>query len=187
MIAFARELTAVLRQRDPSADPRPVIRHFGVPTIARVLARVARGLQLALALEAALVARGDRPLPDRFPLPRLSRPRPMGAPRAQRMPDAAAANLDPMPSAEEIAKRLRRQPMGEVIVDICLDLGIEPNHPLWQDVQWAVIVAGGSSARLLLNRFKQMEAGVRLVAGTLKVTAPKFRTPEALAGTGPPG
>ena len=52
LIAFGRHLTEALRLRDPSDDPEPVIRHFGVHTIAQIVARVARGLQMALALEA---------------------------------------------------------------------------------------------------------------------------------------
>jgi hypothetical protein len=63
------------------------------------------------------------------------------------------------PSPERIAARLangpdpvvRCQPIGAVIADICRDLGILPNHPLWRDLQQAINAFRGKYARLVIE------------------------------------
>ena len=50
---------------------------------------------------------------------------------------------------------MRRRPIGAVLEDICRDLGILPSHPLWRELQHAIIEHGGNLARLLKRRFEQ--------------------------------
>ena len=54
-----------------------------------------------------------------------------------------------LPTPEQIAAEVRRRPIGAVIADICRDLGIMPNHPLWRELRDAIIRYGGSLARLV--------------------------------------
>jgi hypothetical protein len=57
-----------------------------------------------------------------------------------------------MPTEQEIAAEVRRRPIGAVIVDSCQDLAILPCHPLWRDLQKAIMSHGGSYIRLMLVR-----------------------------------
>ncbi len=63
-----------------------------------------------------------------------------------------------MPTADEIARRIRHQSSGTVIVDICRDLGIDTTHPLWPEIRNAIIAHGGSLARMLRLWMAQMTA-----------------------------
>ena len=59
------------------------------------------------------------------------------------------------PTPEQIAEEIRRRPIGEVICDICRDLGIVPAHPLWQELREAIIFEGGRYTALFLDMFKR--------------------------------
>ena len=48
---------------------------------------------------------------------------------------------------------VRHRPIGAVIADIYLNLGILPSHPLWREVRQAMFEFGGSLARLLNDIF----------------------------------
>jgi hypothetical protein len=51
-----------------------------------------------------------------------------------------AAGLDPL---------VRHRPIGAVLADICRDLGILPNNPLWPELSVLVVRHGGSLASLV--------------------------------------
>ena len=56
---------------------------------------------------------------------------------------------------------MRRRPVGAVIVDICGDLGIAPGHldrAFWDEINHAIIMYGGSLARLLDNLHERLRA-----------------------------
>ena len=63
--------------------------------------------------------------------------------------DPRLANL---PTPEQIAAKVRRQPIGAVLADICRDLGIAPNHPLWNELRNAINAFGGNFIRLVGDR-----------------------------------
>jgi hypothetical protein len=42
-----------------------------------------------------------------------------------------------------------------VIADICWDLGIVPAHPLWRELQLAIICEGGRNAALVIDIMKR--------------------------------
>ena len=114
--------------------------------------------------------------------------------RAQRAPREAPqepAETDPrlaaLPTAEQIAAEVRRRPVGAVIADICRDLGIMADHPLWRDLRLAIMLHGGNLAGLFRDRFKRARAALREAAEELSA-APGPAPPLALepACTGPP-
>jgi hypothetical protein len=158
LIDYGRELAATLHQR-AATDLRSITRSFGASDLALILVRIQRGLLRASALEARLEQSAVRLDAERKPrsAPALRTPRPAlvpgldpgicpAAPRAE-APDAALA----LPTEAEIAAWVRRRPIGAVIADICRDLGILPSHPLWRELQHAIIQHGGSHAALYMD------------------------------------
>jgi hypothetical protein len=159
LIDFGKELaTAFQRHATTAIDPATVTRPFGTSDIGLILARITRGLLLANALEAKIVALAARPPAP----PRPARATAQRAPRAPRAAPAAspAREADPrlalLPTPEQIAAEVRRRPIGAVIADICRDLGILPTHPLWHELSLAIIWHGGSFNRLFKDIFDRV-------------------------------
>jgi hypothetical protein len=187
LIEHGRELAATIRRR-AFTEPDAVRCCFGTIDIAQILASISRGLHRANALEAKIVrnaARLDAP-PSSAAFQRRSRtPRPAAAAPTADKVDPRLAHL---PTPERIAAEVRRRPIGAVIADICRDLGIMPSHPLWRQLQIAIIGNGGNPARLAMAMTKR---AVDAVAATwppgmvLKWPAPGPPFQPA-CGTGPP-
>jgi hypothetical protein len=182
LIDYGKELAATLRQR-ASTDLRFDALRFGTSDLALILARIARGLHRATALEARLLQNATRldaePAPSRAP----SRPRQRTAQPAARRAHQADDLLAHLPTPEQIAAEVRRRPIGAVIADICRDLGILPSHPLWRELQHAIIRYDGSLANLMkdiLDRAFPLPATARS-----RSPAPP-PTSLAPASTGPP-
>ncbi|HEX5328218.1 MAG TPA: hypothetical protein VFW75_16235 [Acetobacteraceae bacterium] len=168
LITYGRNLAETLRRHaaDPYALPcfAFVTSVFGTGDLALILARITRGLLRAAALEARLsqrAARGRdlRPAPIR--LPSLSQP---GAPKPANPPGSPAGDpcLARLPTPQEIAAEVRCRPIGAVLVDICLDLGIMPgqmDRATWDELFGAIIEYGGSLVTLLLRRQGKRRAG----------------------------
>ena len=133
LIDYGRQLATTFR-----GNPHP----FGASDIALILAHITRGLLRAEALEARIIRNAARldaePAPPRAASHRQSPPA-----RAAPPTDTAASGealvpgltRDRLPTPEQIAAEVRRRPIGAVIADICRDLGIMPNHPLWRELQ----------------------------------------------------
>src|SRR5271169_550869 len=157
LIDYGKELATTL-QRRAATDLAAVTRPFGTRDISLILARITRGLLLANALEARVVALAARPAapprPARAPAQRAPRA-PRAAPAA-RPTEAADPRLALLPTPEQIAAEVRRRPVGAVIADICRDLGIIPTHPLWQELSVAIIWHGGSFNRLFKDIFDRV-------------------------------
>ena len=184
LIDYGKELAATLQQRATNTDLAAVTLPFGTRDIALILARIARGLLLANALEARVVALAARPegppKPPRAPAQRASRE---SRPAAVRPNGETDPRLAPLPTPEQIAAEVRRRPIGSVIADICRDLGILPTHPLWQELSVAIVWHGGSFNRLfkdIFDRVLPIPAARRSVATQAALSAP------AAAATGPP-
>ena len=182
LIDYGKELAATLRQR-ASTDLRFDALRFGTSDLALILARIARGVHRATALEARLLQNATRldaePAPSRAP----SRPRQRTAQPAARRAHQADDLLAHLPTPEQIAAEVRRRPIGAVIADICRDLGILPSHPLWRELQHAIIRYDGSLANLMkdiLDRAFPLPATARS-----RSPAPP-PTSLAPASTGPP-
>jgi hypothetical protein len=183
LIDYGRQLATTLR-----SNPHP----FGASDIALILARITRGLLRAEALEARIIRTAARldapPAPARAASHRQVTPaRPTAArPAGTDVALIPAPGLDPgirLPTLEQIAAEVRRRPIGAVIADICRDLGILPSHPLWRELQHAIIRYDGNLANLVddfLDRAFPLPATARS-----RFPAPP-PTSVAPASTGPP-
>jgi hypothetical protein len=174
LIDYGKELAASLQRRAAVDHPHA----FGTADIALILARITCGLHRATALEARLIHRAARL--DAAPRQRAPSQR---VPRATPPDIDRAASLAQLPTPEQIAAKVRRQPIGAVIADICRDLGIMPCHPLWRELSQLIIRHGGSLANLVSDILDR--------AWPIPATAPAAPSPPlppspALACTGPP-
>jgi len=164
-VAYGRNLADTLRRH--AADPRvlpwftDVALTFRSADLAVILARISRGLLRAAALEERLrklAARGQDLDSDRIrpSSPRKPRPRKKPAPRLH---DAIRApSLDAPPTLEQIAAEDRHRPIGAVLVDVCLDLGIVParmDRAAPEELRRAVIFYGGSLVALYATRLRK--------------------------------
>jgi hypothetical protein len=145
LIDYGRGIIATLQGRNTPTPPLDIARRFGSLNLALIIARITRGLMIATALQERLRRRPARGVGQIRPTA------PARAARAPRMPDRDedAELLGNLPSAREIAARIRNRPAGAVIIDICRDLGIDTTHPLWRDIQTAVIRFGGNLVNML--------------------------------------
>jgi hypothetical protein len=154
LIGYGKELAATLRQHSEPTD-LALIRGFGTIDIARVLARITCGLLRAQALEERVLknaARLDADPPPRSPAAASSRD--PYAPRPSRVRQADP-NVMFLPTPEWIAARVRRQSIGAVIADICRDLGVCPEDPLWQELDAFITEYGGDYMRLVLDTIER--------------------------------
>jgi len=171
LIDYGKQLAATLLN-----NPQPL----GAGDIAQILTRITRGLLRAEALEARLIRDpswlGAAPAPPRAPSHRPSSP----ARAAAQPTDTTQFNLDRLPTPEQIAAEVRRRPIGAVIADICRDLGIMADHPLWRELRLVVICHGGNLAKLMQATWER--AFERIAAAW---PAAELQSPAA-SGAGPP-
>jgi hypothetical protein len=162
LVSYGTFLAATIRQRGLGNHPLIQGRQFGTTNIALILARIARGLLRAAALEARLhrsAARLDAPPRPRAPQIRL--PSVAAEPRAPRRPASPGdtnddeALLAHLPTLEQIAAEDRRRPIGEVFADIVRDLGMVPAHPLWRELAPAILFERGRYAALVIETMKR--------------------------------
>lgn len=156
ILDYGRDLVTSLKHQTPTPPSTPIARRFGTFNLALIIARITRGLCLAAGLEARLLrphpARtAQRTTQDRATTP--TNPRPARPPRPRpptpSQSEDDAALLRALPTAEEIAARIRHRTTGAVIVEICRDLGIDATHALWPQIRDAIIAYDGSLARML--------------------------------------
>ncbi len=156
ILDYGRDLVASLQRQNTPTPAMEVSRRFGTLNLALIIARITRGLRLAAALESRLVryppvreaARTAAERPDQPARVRPVRKR-AKHPTAPLEPEDDATLLRRLPSAEDIAARIRRRSAGAVIVEICRDLGIDTSHSLWCDIRDAIIQYDGSLAKML--------------------------------------
>ncbi len=162
LLAFGRDLLDTLQRGNTGFPSLPVARRFGTISLAMIIARLTRGLMIAQALEDRLLRRRPR---RAEPAPRTTPAAPR-APRGPRPPpvDEEAELRGKLPSAEEIADRIRHKPIGAVLVEICRDLGINPQHPDWREIQQAIIRYYGNLVRLLMHWLRPNQEIVAIAA-----------------------
>jgi hypothetical protein len=164
LIDYGKEIAGTLRQRAATGLGFDAFR-FGTRDLTLILARITRGLHLATALEARVLQNAARLDAEPAASPAPSRHKPRAAqPAARRAPEADTI-LAHLPTPEQIAAEVRRRPIGAVIADICRDLGIMPNHPLWRELQHAIIRYGGSLAGLVKDILTPGESAWQVRAG----------------------
>jgi hypothetical protein len=183
LIDHGRQLATALQQRSmPDARAITTCR-FGTRDIALILSRIALGMQRASALEARLVRSAARPDP---------KPRPPRAPVTREpQPAQESAETDPalagLPTPEQIAAEIRHRPVGAVISDICHDLGIMPGHPLWRELQRAVILHGGRLVDFVKSIRSRVSVALSECFSETPASPPPFTSLyPAPASTGPP-
>ena len=186
LIDHGKQLAAAVGQRSLPNDPAIARCRFGTSDIALILSRITLALHRATLLEARLLRSAARPDPKPEPL-RAPSQRAARAPQAPREPAEADPRLAGMPTAEQIATEISHRPVGAVIADICRDLGIMPDHPLWRELRLAIMLHGGSLAGLFRDRFKRARAAVREATDALSVPpGPALALALEPASTGPP-
>jgi hypothetical protein len=193
LMDYGANLAATLHQRAAANDLSRFTHVFGTRDIALIMARITRGLLLATALQARLIARIDRKervqQPTGTTITSAAPPRkPRTAPRAPRREWQPDPRLAGMPTAEEIAAEVRRRPVGAVIADICRDLGILPASPLWRELSFAIMTNGGCLVRLFRDSWKHLSGWKDdLPPDVLNARLVPYPPPAAVAhGTGPP-
>ncbi len=197
LIDYATQLAATIRALPADADTIDLWCQFRTADIALILARIKQGLLRAGLLQEKIVRAAPRldAEPKPTPSPRAPRALPCetrapSPPRIQAALNPALANL---PTAEEIAEKVRTQPIGRVLADICRDIGLYPAHPLWGEIGLAINEFGGSWLRLGMDRLNQafpmtpIKAWLkaeRAAERAAKSTGPRIRPPPPLAGLG---
>jgi len=167
LVAYGRDLVATLQSRAEPDPPLDVAHRFGGVSLALIIARITRGLMIAAALERRLLHPRPRAPAQSQPesqSQRQSQPASPRAPRAPRRPrpDEEAELLGALPSAREIAARIRNRKTGAVIVEICRDLGITTEHPLWREINDAIRDHGGNLLHLMRAWWRRHESVVDL-------------------------
>ena len=176
LIDYGKELVATLHQR-VETDLHFAVRCFGTADLALVLQRIRRGLLRANALKERLAQCASRLDAERKPRAAPAQ-RTASSVRSAAPPTDAAETPLQLPTEAEIAAWVRRRPIGAVIADICRDLGIMCNHPLWREIQDAVMGKGGSYTRLVLDI---IDRGAKVIAQAMFPSEPPEPAP-----TGPP-
>ncbi len=133
---------------------------FGTFNLAVIVNRLMRGIKLALALQARVTATAKR-----IDNPRFQPPRPAGKPRTRppRKPKPTeaednAALLAHMPTDAEIAAMLRHRTIGALLADICADLGVGVAHPLWQEVNFLIVIHGAQMVPSMKRTYNRLNA-----------------------------
>ena len=159
MIDFGRQRLAAIRSQPDPEESHDIACAFGTFNVAVIVARILRGLRLAAALEDRVTAAAPRIDADVRPRARAAAtgrsPRP---PRKPKLSDAEdnAALLDRLPTDREIAEMVRGRTIGAVLVDICADLGIGFDHPLWHELRWIVVDHDGQIESVLMRTFQRI-------------------------------
>jgi hypothetical protein len=186
LIDHGKQLATAVGQRILPNDPAIAGCCFGTKDIALILSRVTLALLRATALEARLERSTARPDPKPRP-PHVQSARAARAPRAPQEPAEADPRLARLPTAEQIAAEIRRRPVGAVIADICRDLGIMADHPLWKELQLAIMLHGGRLAAFVKDMLKRGRVALHECADALSASsAPNPPVSLEPASTGPP-
>jgi hypothetical protein len=142
LIDYGQNLAAMVQQRPSGPAFDTLAAAFGTLDLTLIIARIACGLRRAVLLQARLnrlAASGKEPY---MPLARKPdeerKPRPKGATAGAGLEARAESSKQPrqpreqtpdgLPTEEQIAAAVRYKSIGDVILDICLDLGITPGQ-----------------------------------------------------------
>jgi hypothetical protein len=189
VIAVGVARLRTLQVRPEPAEISPLAIAFGTFNLAAIIARITRGLRLAGLLEDRIGKTATRIDARRAnPSPKPASTKPRTTPRAPRKPvlsdaDDTAALLARMPTEAEIAEMVRRRPIGAVLADICRDVGIGTDHPLWHELRWFIVENNSNWAAALKRTFQRIfDAHEEARA----MGPPLHDAPPMVAATGPP-
>ena len=192
LIDYGRQLAATLQQSTSAANLHDIAAGFGTYDLARIVASIIQGLHRATALQARLRHLETHPPPPP-PSPAVSLAPRQDRPAAARRPAAprprlAADTTVHVPTPEEIAVKVGCQPIGEVIADICRDLGILPSHPFWRDLSLAIVQFGGRLGRLCVDITNRpwLDPATRQPVAIPAPASSRSQPPREPVATGPP-
>jgi hypothetical protein len=185
LLNYGRHLTETVSDRAAAPSFASIAVCFGTARLETILAHLQRGLLRAIALERVLLARAARGRDIALVVPRLrsvaESPAPAADPPALAADGAAAPSApvartaaarparpagwnDPtlyMPTLEELEARVRRRPLGQTIIEICLDLAVVPGictGPFWNELFDLMRCYGGTLATLMQERCRREKA-----------------------------
>jgi hypothetical protein len=191
LLGFGRHLAATAQARSASPDFNAIAACFGTGRLSAIFAHLQRGLLRAAALERVLLARAARGRDIHFTAPRerpattpadppAGQPpdppadQPAEAPAAQPAEASVARKAPPpsrppgwndpelfMPTPEQLEAQVRRRPIGQTLVEICLDLAVVPGFctgAFWNTLFDSIRLHGGSVAVLMLEKVRREEA-----------------------------
>ncbi len=171
LIAYGRNLADTLQQHAADPDVLPcfafVASIFSTSNVSLILARITRGLLRAAALEARLLRRAARGHLEPVSIRPPSQRKPRAASPATK-PRRRAHDPARMPTPEEIANEVRHRPIGAVLVDICLDLGIVPeqmDRETWEELIRDLFLYRGKLLTLLHRRETKFRRELRQRTG----------------------
>ena len=143
LITHGKRLAEDLSRRPSSITVCWIAVRFGTKDLALILARITRGLRMAAALKATLPEEREHPCSPRpaCSAPAARKPRTRPTPLPAKNADAVLANL---PTSKQIAAQLRDRSIGDVLAEICHDLGILTADPFWQELEIALLENGGN-------------------------------------------
>ena len=180
LLGYGRHLIDTIRQRAAAPNFDAIAACFGTSNLSTILAHLNRGILRCIALERVLLARAatgqDIPYIER----RTRTPETEPAPAGTEAPQPAAAPLptrrhtlgasrpagrdDPelfMPTAEDLERQIRRQPIGRVFLDISLDLAVVPGfcHGAFWNALFEIMTYFGSGVhKLMQQKTRRQEA-----------------------------
>jgi hypothetical protein len=202
VIDYGKQLIITARQCAGTADFLAFAAPFGTASLKLLVARIGCAITRAVLLEQKLGGGGGayQPEPARRATGRRS-PRAAATARARtvRSKPARDPELAHLPTIAQIAAEIRRLPLQHVIATICRDLGITPDHALWQELNQALAGFGVSlpvpepekhPARPQAGAAEQSADTPRaeLPTASVRPSPPTAqRQAQAPVGTGPPG
>jgi hypothetical protein len=183
LIDYGRQLIITARLRAGTPDFLAFAAPFGTTSLKVLVARIGCAISRAAHLEQKLeheAKLGGRYRPERArPAPGHRAPRAASAAarsRTVRTKPARDPELRHLPSVAQIAAEIRRLPLQQVIATICRDLGITPEHELWQQLDQAVAAFG---VKLPVPKSEHGPARPRAHAAEPGAGAPQVEVPAA--------
>jgi hypothetical protein len=180
LLAYGRHLIDTIHQRAAAPHFGVIAACFGTANLSTILAHLNRGILRCIALERVLLARAatgeDIPYIERRTHTQETEPAPAGAevqqpaaaslPTRRHTPRASrpAGWGDPeffMPTAEDLERQIRRQPIGRVFLDISLDLAVVPGfcHGAFWNALFEIMTYFGSGVhKLMQQKIRRQEA-----------------------------
>lgn len=159
LVAYGHQLLGTLRPGTNAVrhDAAHLARTFGTSDLVVILTRIALAIRRAGFLERKIIRTAAKidagPQPLRVPpprTPRLVRSHASERPREPQPTDTLSV-LMRLPTIDQIAAKVRRQPIGSVLADLCRDLGITRGHPLWDRLHDAINEFGGNFIRSIFH------------------------------------
>jgi hypothetical protein len=179
LLGYGRHLADTVRDRATIPSFTSLAACFGTARLPVILAHLQRGILRAIALERVLLARAAKGRDIEIPPVRVrsagaaQHAAPAGPAAAQPAAAHASATHPPcqggwqddplhhMPTLEELEARARRRPIGQTIIEICIDLAVVPGFctgPFWNALFEVITWYDGNLVTLTRERARREAA-----------------------------